>query len=223
MKLEMTPDYTGAAIAAMQMLIDHNVTETPVQPLPLLMKQPGVRVISFNMMANKADIERKDLVPMFASNTDAATFMLKEQIDDVKYVVVYNAMLPYEIICRAIARELGHIVLGHDGKTRLPQHRRAEAMTFAHHLLSPRPVIHMLQEAIPLTMNVLSDTTGCNAECVFDMQEIPGVHVPPEMNRQVRQQFETGISEYIRFHSSAAYRDNSPPVDLNLFMNWYEE
>ena len=219
----MKPDYDRAATAAMRLLIDNAVTETPVIPLPFLLAMPDVRVISFARMANEAYTERDELIPLFVANQDAATFRLGMDIDNVKYVVVYNARLPFEIIWRGIARELGHIVLGHDGVTRSSAVRRAEAMCFAHHLLSPRPILHMLREANALTMNTLSDTTGCIDECVYDMQEIPGAYVPPEINRQVRSQFERGIGEYIRFHAASHKKDRSPVVDLGTFMDGYEE
>lgn len=220
----MTPKFDRAAVAAMQLLIDNHITETPVLPLPILLRWPGVRVISFARMANEANEEREELVPLFVHNQDAATFKLGVNIDDIGYVVAYNMRLPFEIVCRAIARELGHIVLGHDGVTRPYEVRRAEAMCFAHHLLSPRPVLKMLQESgMPMTMNVLSDTTGCIDECVEDMQSIPGAHVPPEINRQVKAQFEHRIREYIRFHTAAKKIDHSPLVDLGTFMDYYEE
>lgn len=220
----MKPDYDRAAVAAMQILIDNEITETPVAPLPILLRYPGVRVISFARMANEANIERDELVPLFIRNQDAATFKLGAEIGDIEYVVAYNMRLPFEIIWRGIARELGHIVLGHDGVTRPYEIRRAEAMCFAHHLLSPRPVLRMIQESgISLTMNVLSDTTGCIDECVEDMQSIPGAHVPAEMNRAVRKLFERRIGEYIRFHSVSEKVDKSPVVDLGTYMENYEE
>ena len=220
----MKPDFDRAAIAAMQILIDNHVTETPIVPLPILLSYSGVRVISFAKMANEVNMERDELVPLFVHNQDAATFKLGMEIDDVEYVVAYNMRLPFEIIWRGLARELGHIVLGHDGITRPYEVRKAEAMCFAHHLLSPRPIIKMIQESgLDLTMNVLSDTTGCIDECVEDMAEIPGAHVPPEMNRAVREQFSRGIMEYIRFHNASKKVDHSPLVDLGTFMNNYEE
>lgn len=220
----MKPDYNRAAIAAMQILIDNQIAETPIVPLPILLKYPGVRVISFAKMANEANIERDELLPLFVANQDAATFKLDMDMDEVKYVVAYNLRLPFEIIWRGIARELGHIVLGHDGVTRPYAVRRAEAMCFAHHLLSPRPIIHMLQESgIPLTMNVLSDTTGCIDECVLDMREIPGVNVPAEINRKVKALFSRGINEYIHYRNASKKVDNSPLVDLGTFMDNYEE
>ena len=119
---------------------------------------------------------------------------------------------------------LYHIVLGHDGATRTKEARFAEAMTFAHHLLSPRAVIHLLQESgMPLTMNVLTQTVGCSDDCVDDIRRIPGVHVPAALNDQVKSQFERGIREYVRFHLSSPIPDKSPVLDLGTYMDNYEE
>ena len=219
-----TPDYDRAATAAMQILVDNNITETPVNPLPILLNYSGVRVVPYTKMASEAGMVRSDLIPIFG-NQDAATFHLNmPSLDDVKYVVVYNMRLPFEIIWRGIARELGHIVLGHDGQTRPADVRLAEAMCFAHHLISPRPVLKLLQEAdMPFTMNVLSNTTGCSDECVSDMQSIPGTHVSPDLNLRVRDLFAPHIKEYIDFHLAAKKQDRSPLVDLGTFMDFYEE
>ena len=220
----MNPDYDRAAIAAMELLVENQVTETPIVPLPLLLKRPGVRVISFARMANEANRDRDDLVPLFEKNMDAATFRLDTEIDDVEYLVVYNLRLSFEIVWRGIARELGHIVLGHDGSTRPTHVRREEAMCFAHHLLSPRPILRMIMDSgIPLTMNVLSDTTGCIDECVADMRSVPGVHVPAALNRKVRGLFSRGIDEYLRFHRASHKPDQSAVIDLGTYMDYYEE
>ena len=219
----MIPNYEKAAAKAMEILIENAVTETPIDSLSILLKQPGVRVVSFTKYASMAGIDRNDLVPMFGSNQDAATFNLGMEINDVKYVVVYNMRLPYEIIQRSIARELGHIVLGHDGETRPTDVRMAEAMCFAHHLISPRPVINMLRESIPMTMNVLTATTGCSDDCVEELREIPGVNVPKELNRTVRDLFSRGINEYIRFNKASSKADKSPVIGFGSYMEGYAE
>ena len=220
----MVPDYDKAAAAAMRLLVDHAVTETPIKPLPILLGYPGVRVMPFTHMADEAGIDRDDLIMLFGGNQDAATFRLSMGINDVRYVVVYNMRLPFEIIWRAVARELGHIVLGHDGQTRTEQVRKAEAVCFAHHLISPRPIIRLLQQSgVPLTMNVLANTTGCSEECVDEMRTIPGAHVPAELNRKVRAQFARGINEYLRFHAAAPRPDHSPLLDFGTYMDNYEE
>lgn len=217
------PDLERAAVAALEMLIENRITETPIKPMPFLLSHPGVRVMPFTHMAAEAGVEREDLVPLFGENQDAATFHLAAEIEGVRYVVVYNMRLPFEIIWRAVARELGHIVLGHDGVTRPPEVRRAEAMCFAHHLLCPRPVVRMLQESGPVTLSMLAHTTGCSEECVDDMRAIPGVRVPAELNRAVRDQFARGIQEYLRFHASAPLPDRSPVLDLGSYMDLYED
>lgn len=219
----MLPDYEKAAVKAMELLIANQTTETPIDSLSMLLKYPGVRVISFTRFAQQAGIERHDLVPMFGVNQDAATFNLGMDIEDVKYVVVYNMRLPYEIIQRGIARELGHIILGHDGETRPTNVRMAEALCFAHHLISPRPIINMLRESIPLTMNVLTDTTGCSDDCVEELRNIPGVRVPKEINREVKNLFSRGIAEYVRFNKASEKPDNSHLIDFGTYMDYYEE
>lgn len=218
------PDLDRAAAAALQLLIDNHVTETPINPLPILLNYPGVRVLPYTKMASEAGIDRNDLVPIFG-NQDAATFRLNlPGMDDVKYVVVYNMRLPFEIIWRAIARELGHIVLDHDGVTRPQSVRMAEAVCFAHHLISPRPVLRLLHNSgIPFTMNVLTNTTGCSDECVDELQTIPGTHVSPELNAQVRDLFAPHIMEFINFHRSSPKVDNSHLLDFGTFMDGYEE
>lgn len=220
-----TPDLDAAAIKAMEILRDHRITETPVNPMDFLTEYTNVRIMPFTRMAQIAGIRRKDLVPMFGSNQDAALFhMTMPGMEAVEYVIVYNMRLPIEIIYRGIARELGHIALGHDGKTRHPDARMAEAMTFAHHLMCPRPILRVIQESgMPITMDVLTETMGCSDVCVSDMQSIPGVHVPKELNREVRELFAPRILEYISFHIASPMQDKSPILDLGTYMDFYEE
>ena len=80
----MNPDFDRAATMAMKTLIENRITETPVDSLSILLKYPGVRVMSFAHFASQAGIERRELVPLFGSNQDAATFHLDMNISDVK-------------------------------------------------------------------------------------------------------------------------------------------
>lgn len=219
----MQADFDRAATKAMETLIENQITETPIDSLSILLRYPGVRVMSFKSLATMAGMHRHDLIPLFGENQDAATFNLVSKIEGVNYVVVYNMRLPYEIIWRGIARELGHIVLGHDGITRPAEVRLAEAKCFAHHLISPRPILNLLQNNLPLTMNVLTDITGCSDACVDELREIPGTNVPADINRKVRDQFARGINEYIRFHHASAKADKSPIVNFGSFMEGYAE
>ena len=179
----------------------------------------------FTKMAQVAGMERHDLIPMFGSNQDAALFhMGMPGLENVEYILVFNMRLPIEIVYRGIARELGHIALGHDGKTRNMEARMAEAMTFAHHLLCPRPIINILQKSgMPLTMDVLTETIGCSDVCVSDMQSLPGTHVPKELNREVGELFSPHINEYVNFHRASPMTDKSPGVNRGSYMDFYEE
>ena len=222
-----TPDYDRAASAAMQLLIDHQVKETPINPMPIMLNYPGVRVMPYASVASEAGIDRKDLIYLFGGQ-DASTFYLDPKktdpsLENVRYVVIYNMYMPTEIMWRGIARELGHIVLGHDGATRSNAARMAEAKCFAHHLISPRPILHLLQQNGPLTMNVLINTTGCSYECVEELQTIPGAHVPVELNLHVRDLFSPHLLEYLDFYHLSPKKDRSHLVDLGTFMDGYEE
>ena len=219
----MKPDFDKAAIEAMKVLVESHITETPIASMQILLSYPHIRVMSFANMADNQEIDREDLIPIFGQNQDAVTFRMTG-MEDVDYVVIYNMKLPHEDIRRAIARELGHIILGHDGQTRTTEVRKAEAMCFAHRLLTPRPIINMIRKSgLPFTMNVLVHTTGCSEDCVQEIRGIPGTSVPPELNRKVRDLFAPHIMEYLRFHQSSPKPDSSPVIDFGTYMDNYEE
>ena len=124
---------------------------------------------------------------------------------------------------RALARELGHIVLGHDG-SRPEDVRTEEALVFARHLLCPRPVIHALQESgIKLTVEVLGNVTGCYEKCLAGLRKTPGAHIPAIANRIMRGQFADYIDDFIRFQSIIQDEDESPLADFGTYMDNYEE
>ena len=220
----MLPNYEAAAAAAMNLLIRKNITATPIDSLSILLSTPGVRVMTFSEMATETGENRDELVPLFGTNQDAVTFKLPQAFDGVDYVVIYNRFLSVDIVSRGIARELGHIVMGHDGQTRPADVRMAEALCFSHHLLSPRPVIRLLQESgLRITLDILAETTGCSSDCVKGLQAIPGVHVPKEINRMVKEQFAQEIMEYVRFRSASNKTDTSQIIDFGSFMDNYED
>ena len=56
-----------------------------------------------------------------------------------------------------------------------------------------------------------------------DLQKIPGVHIPADLNREIRDQFAPHIREYMSFHRMSPMKDRSPVVDMGTFMDNYEE
>jgi len=218
----MTPNFELAATTAMRALIANNITTAPVMPLPILKKVPGVLVLSFEEMSRDTGIERQEILKRFGENQDAATFYRNS--GKIRYIVAYNQSLSTYLAQRAIARELGHIVLGHDGETRTTENRMAEAYCFAHHLLCPRPVIKAFQDAgIPLTYEVLGSVTGCYERCLSGIRTEPGVHVDPELNRKVKEQFSDYLRNMIDFQQILSRSDQSAPADFGHYMDNYEE
>ena len=218
----MKPNYENAAVSAMRVLALHHVSTVPISPLPIVKSTPGVLAMPFAELANNAGIERQNLVPMFGSNQDAVTFFIG--IDGVDYVVAYNQYLPVDVIRRGLARELGHIILGHNG-SRLPTDvRMEEAMCFARHLIFPRPVIRAIQDSgLPFTVEVLGSVTGCYERCLEGLQKTPGVDVPPELNRAVKKNFQPCLDNFIAFQRSIAGGDRTHLADFGSFMDLYKE
>lgn len=217
----MIPNYDRAATMAMQTLIDNRITTAPVMPLPIFKRTPGVLVISFAEMSDMTEIDRSSLVPMFGESQDAATFHISS--DKLKYVVVYNQRLPFYMLQRSLSRELGHIMLGHDG-TRPEEVRTAEAYCFAHHLLCPRPLIKAVQDAgIKLTVEVVGSVTGCYERCLSAMRREPAANVPADLNRAVREQFSDYLSNFLAFQPYLSFDDESQLADFGHYMDNYTE
>lgn len=219
----MTPDYQNAAIKAMEILIKHQIGTAPVDPLPILKKTPGVTVLTFEEMSNKANIDRREVLDIFGcENQDAVTTVYIDD-DKIHYVVTYNILLSSNIVDKSLARELGHIILKHDG-SRPEKVRQEEARCFAHHLLCPRPLIHSLQASgMRMTTEMLGSVTGFYDRCLTCMRKQPGVVVPPELNRIVRDQFMPYVMNMFEYQRYASKKDGSALADLGNYMEGYEE
>ena len=219
----MTPDYQTAAIKATEILIQNKIGSTPIDPLPILKNYPGVLVLSYAEMSEDAGIERKRVVSIFGDENQDAITTAYNVDGKTLYVVGYNQRLPLYMVQRALARELGHIVLGHDG-SREDAVRTTEAKTFAHHLLCPRALIHMVQASgIRITTEVLGNLTGCFERCLYCMRHTPGVQVPAELNRAVRDQFKDYFYNFFDFQRAVAHEDGSALADFGTYMDGYEE
>ena len=218
----MEPNYQKAAVMATEILIKYGISSAPVSPLPILKNTPGVLVFSYESISNHVDQDRRCVISMFGQNQDAFTTVNKVG-DKKQYIVTYNQRLPQVLIQRSLSRELGHIILGHDGT--LPEDvRNEEARAFANHLLVPRPLIHAIRSAgIPITVEMLGNLTGCFDYCLSCMRRIPPVSVPADLNRAVRDQFADYIENFIEYHRTASLSDSSALADFGTYMEGYEE
>ena len=100
-----------------------------MEPLCILKNMFNVLVCSFADAAQKTGETRDALIAAFNDPCDAVSLY-----SGGKYFIVYNQRMPFDVVRRALARELGHIVLGHDG-TRPESVRNEEAERFANELL----------------------------------------------------------------------------------------
>lgn len=220
----MTPDYDRAAIKATETLITHRITAAPIDPFPVLKSFPGVLVISYADMALQMELDRDKLLKSITSENYDAMAFAKTINGNLMYIIIYNQRLPNYLIQRALARELGHIVLGHNG-TRPEDVRRAEAQAFAYHFICPRALIKAVQEesGLAITTEVLGVMTGCYERCLAGMRKTPGAHVPPELNRLVRDQFKNYMANLCDYLSIMAPTDESAVADFGSYMDGYEE
>ena len=219
----MTPDYDRAATAAAEILIKYGICTAPVDPIPIFKKASGFNVVTFTEMSRMVGVDRQDLLSSFdASNRDAVSSVYLKNGKN-HYLVAYNMRLPQYLVQRALAREMGHIVLGHDG-TRPQEVRNAEALCFAHHLICPRALIHAIQESgTKITTEVLGNTTGCYERCLIGMRRDPATHVPAELNRKIRDQFSDYLSDFLDFQSFLSQDDDSMIANFGTYMDGYEE
>lgn len=219
----MTPDFDRAATKAAEILIKYGIGTAPVDPIPIFKKAPGFNVVTFTEMSQMIGMDRNDLVSAFSTENHDAVSSAHIKDGKIHYLVAYNMRLPQYIIQRALAREMGHIVLGHDG-SRPENVRNAEALCFAHHLLCPRALIHAIQESgTKITVEVLGNTTGCYERCLIGMRREPATHVPAELNRKVKEQFKDYIADFLDFQSYLSLEDDSMIANFGTFMDGYEE
>ena len=219
----MNPDLERAAVAACETLIKYRVSTAPVVPMPILKAMRGVLVLSFTEMADRIGFNRADIVDTFdAENRDVVT-SVTEVDGRLKYLVAYNQRLPFYMLQRAMARELGHIILGHDG-SRPEAVREDEAMCFARHFICPRPLISAVRETgIPLTVEVLGNITGCYERCLIGIRKTPGIHVPAQLNRIIRDQFADYVENFVDCSALITCEDETPLVDFGTYMDGYED
>ena len=219
----MTPDYERAALKATEILIQFGITSAPVDPLPILKRIPGVVVTTYQSMSDSMNQDRSCLLSMFNGRSQDAFTAVNMHDGKPQYIVTFNQLLPSVIIQRSLARELGHIVLGHDGT--LPEDvRHQEAVCFANHLLCPRPLIRLILAAgIRLTVETFGSVTGCYDHCLSCIRKLPATHVPAELNRTVRDNFMPYFLNFFDYQRSAALKDGTALADFGTYMDGYEE
>lgn len=216
----MSPDFNLAAVKAAETLIKYGVKTSPVSPLPILEQMENVIVTSFAEMCDLSGMNPCDLKPLFGKSQDAISSIHTEN-GKTWYVVAYNSLLPFSMVQHALAREMGHIILRHQGDS---HENSTDAICFAQHLLCPRPLIHAIQATgIRLTKDVLANLTGIFGQCLTCIRRTPGTSVPAAINRFIRGQFMPFVMNYFDYYVSTLPDDGSAMADFGTYMDGYEE
>ena len=216
----MIPDFSKAATKAAECLIKHCIRVSPVSPLRILEQLENVIVISFADLSDLHGVSTNDIIPLFGKNRDAVSSIHTEQGRQI-YVVAYNSLLPFAMVQRGLARELGHILLQHEESS--PENS-AEAACFVHHLLCPRPLIHAIQATgIRVTVDLIANLTGTFDQDLIAMRRLPEAIVPAGTNRFLRGQFMPFIINFFEFYQTVMPNDGSAIADFGSYMDGYIE
>jgi len=216
----MKPDYDRAATKAMELLVKFGIDSAPIDPFPIIRETPDTVLVTFTEFSDDVGIARSKLM-----NTPDAFSSVRLIDGKQQYIIAYNKKLGehnHSLHC-ALARELGHAILGHDGS--LPYDvRMEEVRCFHHHLLCPRPLVNLIQASgIRLTNAALNFMTGCNEQCLESMRTLPETHVPAELNRQVRDQFMDYFMNHFECQRVRKLTDGTALAYFGTYMTGYEE
>ena len=218
----ITPDLEKAALKATETIRDYQVTSGPILPMPMLKATQNVFVISFTEMATETGIDSVNLEMEFgAQNQDVVT--VAHEINGRKcFFVAYNQRLPFYMLQFSLARELGHIVLGHTNA--MPENvRMIEALYFARYLLCPRPLIRAMQDrGIVLNVETVGNITGCYGRCLAGIRKTPGAHISVELNRQIKAQFADYVERFLEYQHHMP-SDKSAKADFGTYMDNYQD
>ena len=90
--------------------------------------------------------------------------------------------------------------------------------------MCPRPLIHALSASnLRITEDMLRNIAGCPDHCMSCIRKQPGVFVPVELNRIVRDNFMPYILNFFEYQRHASKYDGSALADLGTYMDHYEE
>ena len=180
----MNPDYENAAYKAIETIISYNIDPNFTDPLPILKSLNNVKMISYGVSEiNEAGFYCNS--EMFAgSNKDA--FSLASRINgQLKYIVIYDYTISPIKLRYALSRELGHVMLEHDGNS--PEEIwTEEANCFAYHFLCPMPLLYNKKEPAQKPINYRPIRDNLHWELkeaqVFNSLEEMKLFVIEEMN-----------------------------------------
>lgn len=126
----MIPNYEYAAQLAKEVYEKYHTND----PLEIIRRQPNTLILSFLELSSAIGVNRDALVMVCGEENQDAVTTVHNDNGKIRYLVAFNQRLPEYEIKKALARELGHIALKHDG-SRPEETRNEEALCFAYHFI----------------------------------------------------------------------------------------
>lgn len=126
----MIPDYQHAAEKAREVFLKYRTND----PLEVIRKQKNTLVLSFLELSDTIGVNRDALLMVCGEDNQDAVTTVHNDNGNIRYLIAFNQRLQEYAIKTALARELGHIALQHDG-SRLEEVRNEEALCFAYHFI----------------------------------------------------------------------------------------
>ena len=126
----MKPNYQKASQLAKEVWQKYHTND----PLEVIKKQPNTLILSFLELSSTIGVNRDALVMICGENNQDAVTTVHNDNGKIRYLVAFNQTLEDYVIRKALARELGHIALNHDG-SRPEDVRNEEALCFAYHFI----------------------------------------------------------------------------------------
>ena len=132
----MKPNIRKAAAKAIKTLVDNGMDSANPDPMLVLKKLHNVLLMP---SPDQAEVEHLREFILVEKDQDAFTLVDNEN-GNLRYIVVYKPDAPSFSLRLALAKELGHVILQHDGNE--PEEVwMEEASCFAHHFLCPLGLI----------------------------------------------------------------------------------
>jgi len=127
----MIPNYERAAEKAIETIVKYEINPAHTDPLYVLSRLRNVLLIPYSTsVAERLDLNDDNLDAFSIVNNDDGK---------LQYIVVYNqSTLSLRL---ALARELGHVVLNHDGNS-TESVWLEEALCFAYHFICPLQLLN---------------------------------------------------------------------------------
>lgn len=166
----MNPNIETAAIKAVETVARFGLNPRIADPLSVLKRLNNVYLISHDSPIGQLE-----------ANQDAVTLVNRGETG-LQYILIYNRDIdPYKLRF-ALARELGHIILEHDGNS--PEDVwSSEAICFAYHFLCPLPLRVKKINYRPIRSNL---SWEMKESLVFESVDAMKSHIVDERNKYNR-------------------------------------